>query len=297
MTHTSALTKADRALRAAIRRQSESAIKKALANGANLECRGENNTTPLHLACSQGLPGAVRILVDAGANRRAVDFFNQDAVHNAVLNGHLSCLEQLLVPPPLCTDTHKFQKNLLARDEGKHRDTSLHVACDCASEETEPMIQFLLSSGLKVNANGTGGRRPLSYAAQAGSVKIVRLLLTEGAEINHCDDEQMSAVHWAMKNSRLEVAKLLISCGALFDRPDAHGYTPLHAAVMADFHDGAALLLERGAEPNKVTHFGDDAWTCSRSPAMKAILRSHQAKTRLAGVMGIAPSACRRTVR
>ncbi|MEV5135899.1 ankyrin repeat domain-containing protein, partial [Streptomyces sp. NPDC053705] len=46
----------------------ENAVVRALRAGASAESRDEEGTTALYLACVQDLPGAVRLLLAAGAD-------------------------------------------------------------------------------------------------------------------------------------------------------------------------------------------------------------------------------------
>ena len=51
--------------------------------GINIEARDEQQLTPLHMACTYGQEGCVRILIGAGANLASRDEKQQDCLHKA----------------------------------------------------------------------------------------------------------------------------------------------------------------------------------------------------------------------
>lgn len=96
---------------------------------------------------------------------------------------------------------------------------------------------------------------PLLEAAAAGNVKLVRRLLELGADVNAQGDtlnsggSQSTALHVAIRGNHFEVCKILLEAGADPNRM-AFGYqTPLHAAFNDNREAIAALLLDYGAEP------------------------------------------------
>ena len=93
----------------------------------------------------------------------------------------------------------------------------------------------------------------LHRAVRAGHVEVVRLLLSRGARVDQRDVHGATAL---VDAGRVEVAAVLLDAGAGVDPEPAAYQTPLGEAVsMADL-DRVALLLARGADPNRPDRFG-----------------------------------------
>ncbi|KAL8273454.1 hypothetical protein Esti_002520 [Eimeria stiedai] len=118
-------------------------------------------------------------------------------------------------------------------------------------------------------------RTALWHAACRGHENVTRLLLDRGANVNHQDIRGNTALHEAALHGQQQIAELLIERGACIDVPNfpyvfserptcsfcSHdclqlGDTPLFLAVYARRSEIVALLLNRGAEPNRANNAG-----------------------------------------
>ena len=119
---------------------------------------------------------------------------------------------------------------------------------------------------------------PLAQAAHRGDLAAIQALLAGGADPNTFDAGGQTALHWAARGghpigphacrgeapNRLEIVAALIAGGGdlnLADRRGAipggsSGWTPLHVALHHEQFATAAGLLERGADPNILSHQG-----------------------------------------
>ena len=104
---------------------------------ALVSATNEDRQTPLHFAAEVGCVGAVRLLIERGAARGAVDTDGQTSLHVAVANEHLECVHQLTRAP--C-------KELVITDN--FRMTPLHIA---AENGEAPMVQLLIARGAMVD--------------------------------------------------------------------------------------------------------------------------------------------------
>ncbi|MEI8291599.1 MAG: ankyrin repeat domain-containing protein, partial [Verrucomicrobiota bacterium] len=108
---------------------------------------------------------------------------------------------------------------------------------------------------------------PLLEAAAAGDVKLVKRMLELGADINFQGDTMMSgnsqstALHWAVQRNHLEVCRVLLEAGADPNRMEFGSQTPLHMAFNENREDIAGLLLDYGAEPLQGKLFSNDQTT------------------------------------
>lgn len=121
--------------------------------------------TPLHLAAHFGRTGAMRILLDAGANVAAVST-NKEAntpLHAAAAGGSLDAVIALL-DRGCAVD---------ARAAGGH--TPLHIA---AGNGFEPIVRALLAAGADATAADGDGRTPRQVAVAHEADEVLPLLPT-----------------------------------------------------------------------------------------------------------------------
>ena len=113
---------------------------------------------------------------------------------------------------------------------------------------------------------------PLHRAALAGDVAAVRALVAQGEDVNAADASGATALHWAARGGHPEgphqcrgeaghrpaVIAALLDLGAnpnLQDRRPrgfgrSSGWTPVFVALHHEQFASAAVLLERGTDPN-----------------------------------------------
>jgi len=92
--------------------------------------------------------------------------------------------------------------------------TALMYAAESGSME---VVKYLVENGANVNAvSGDAGRgTPLIYAAAANKLEVVKYLLENGADINSTTPYQHeTALLWAVAMGHAEVVKLLVEKGA-----------------------------------------------------------------------------------
>jgi ankyrin repeat protein len=165
-------------------------------------------------------------------------------------------------------------------------DMLLHMA---VSKSSTQMTEFLIQkAGHTINSKNIQGQTPLHYAANKGSLDLVRLLVKNGAQINSKDHtnknpifyayqknhenvveflatynvnlEEISSsmlLRFACKNGNMEKAKLLIETGANVNEISVtDGKTALHLATEIGHLELIKILVLSGAKINTQDFYG-----------------------------------------
>ena len=237
-----------------------------LDRGADIEARGDNRETPLHVAAYRNEePAMVKLLLDRGAGIHALNGHGKTPCQ---LAGDRGFLNDTGVYPRLCAEfghwhTEDFWRNASATDVrrelergadihalGGYGATPLHNAVSWNDDLA--VAALLLDMGADIEAKAKiDGRRPLHYAAGMGKSEFAALLLDRGVDIEAPDDEGGTPLHVAAEYladaARLAVITLLLDRGANIEAQNIGGATPLHHALFAFDDNGypaaAALLL------------------------------------------------------
>ncbi|MEU0136042.1 ankyrin repeat domain-containing protein [Streptomyces sp. NPDC006296] len=146
----------------------ENAVVRALRAGASAESCDEEGTTALYLACVQDLPGAVRLLLAAGADpdRASGPEAGDLPLCGAACGGHAEVAGALLSAgaDPDLREEFGFTALRWAAGLGHAR-----------------VAEVLLDHGADPDLPGPQGEAPLLVAARRGSAHTVRTLLRHGA--------------------------------------------------------------------------------------------------------------------
>lgn len=104
------------------------------------------------------------------------------------------------------------------------------------------------------------GRTPLWHHALAGDLAGIRAELATGADPSFGDDVNYSPLHAAVQEGRVEAVKLLLEAGADPNKVDNHGNGPLWTAVLTAPQSARAeliaVLLAAGADPDRKNRHG-----------------------------------------
>lgn len=203
-----------------------------LENGVNIETLYDEGMTPLLLAAAQGNLDIVKMLVEYGANIKAVDTYERKtSVIWAVNNQHREVLQFLI----------DNGGDIEARQEANW--TPLMYAAYDGSLE---LVQCLVENGAKVNAVRNQVDTALDYAALHGHREIVLYLLKHGA------DKRRLNLIYASSIGLLDRVKYLIEeKGADIEkRTSVEGYTALYIAAKKRHKEVVKYLLDKGAFAN-----------------------------------------------
>ncbi|PIW25851.1 MAG: hypothetical protein COW30_18035 [Rhodospirillales bacterium CG15_BIG_FIL_POST_REV_8_21_14_020_66_15] len=131
----------------------------------------------------------------------------------------------------------------------------IHIACEAGHAA---IVQGLLERGVDPKITDQDGFTPLMTAVRFKHSKIIDLLLHHDCALNTKSSKQgcsalfVAAVH----HDEPEIAATLLAHGAEIESVDHNNLTPLMAAVAQQRWKVASLLIDRGADANRVDGSG-----------------------------------------
>jgi quinoprotein dehydrogenase-associated probable ABC transporter substrate-binding protein len=109
---------------------------------------------------------------------------------------------------------------------------------------------YLIGKGADVNRLDNLGSSPLTTAARAGCMPMMRLLVAHGAKVDRVDGEGSTALMGAVERNQAPAVKFLLAHGAGIEKGAPHGFTPLSLAIEEQQFDAAYVLINAGANVN-----------------------------------------------
>jgi ankyrin repeat protein len=194
--------------------------------------------TALHTAARKGCLDACKLLLNAAGSEPDVrDSHDCTPLAEAVRKGHLAVVELLHA---------QYGCDLMMRDP--YGVTLLHVAAAAAKP---PLLEYLIRSGLDVNALTARAATPVSYAVEKGNTAAVQTLLEHGASTAVANIGGDSLLVHAVKIGNASVVEVILSRSKQ-PAVEAISYyvavnTVLHLAVRNGHTEVAAVLLRHGA--------------------------------------------------
>ena len=217
------------------------AVEFLLFLGADPNCTSANGATPLILGCWNNSISITKLLLRAEANVDAQDKQGSTALKMACsFRIPNTILIELLV-----------QSGAQFAVPGEIQ-TALGIA---AQEGHTDIVQYLISKGAPVNAQGLYGANSLMHACWHKHADTVRILLDNGADPNIQGQENNTALHIACYKQMIVGVELLLAYGADHSLQTKDKATPLMTAC---YKEGdltmdpsiMILLLSAGADPN-----------------------------------------------
>jgi ankyrin repeat protein len=266
----------------AVKRGDHNAVRAQLRAKANVNAAGADGTTALHLAVQADDLELVTMLIRAGANAKAANRYGLRPISLAATNGSAKAIEALLaagadpntttaegepvVMTAARTGTVDALKPLIARGANVNArekwfgETALMWA---AAENHADAVRVLVEAGADINARSTvldapvlefprsggpnsplprGGWTALMFAARDGGIDAARTLADLGADLNATALPQTDV---PMKPEEIAAAQA-----------KNIGTSALVFAIINVHYDLAAMLIDKGADPNVVDGAG-----------------------------------------
>ena len=260
----------------AVRRGDHEAVRLLLRDGADVNAAEADGTTPLHLAVQGNDLALVTMLLRAGARATAANRYGVRPLTLAALNGSGPAIEALLDAgadpnaatgggePVVMTAARTGSLDALKALIGRGADVNAREAWFgetalmwAAAENHADAVRLLAEAGADVRARSTvldapvlefprsggpnspfprGGWTALMFAAREGAADAAATLVELGADL---DAAALPQTDVPMTAGELQAA----AAGNV-------GTTALVFAIINSHYDLAAMLLEKGADPN-----------------------------------------------
>ena len=202
----------------------------------------------LHIAARHGMVATVLLLVNCGADSKAVNTNGQTPLHTAA-DGENDC-------PELCELLLKHDAKIDAVDEGGNQ--PLHLACKHDHSET---VKLMVSHGADVDAVNKHGQTPLHTTAggKKDCPELCEVLLKHDAKIDEVDEDRNQPLHIACDSGLTSTVGALLDSNVDVSAINNDGQTSLHKAACGqrDCPEICLLLIGKGAEVNAVDNSGN----------------------------------------
>jgi ankyrin repeat protein len=202
-----------------------------LRAGANVNHRGRQELTALHLVAVNGNLTAAMELLQHGSevDPRAGEWKSLTPLHLAAQNNRREVVRLLL------------SKGAQIEAKEKFNSTPLLLASSSGSFAS---LELLISSGASLDARNLEGATALHLAAHKGGLDVCKALLkARDGLINAVDNVGNSPLHRAILANQTQIALFLLKRGASVQKHNNDGYTALHLAILEGNNDLVEHLI------------------------------------------------------
>ena len=179
-----------------------------------------------HLDC-------VECLLDAGADKHAVDTLNYTPLHIAVQNNRLDVVQYFV----------SIKCSLNRRGIGNF--TPLHVAANYGYVD---ILETLIKGGADVDCQDAAGNTPLILTARLRHYSAMKALINAGCDLNKINNEGYTALHYACHKAGGH--QILLDAGADPNICDKNNISPLIIAASEGFDAVVKALLAAKCDVN-----------------------------------------------
>ncbi|XP_064646952.1 death-associated protein kinase 1-like isoform X2 [Lineus longissimus] len=186
-----------------------------MAEHLDINHRGKNGETALHMAAGGGHVDIIEYLKEKGVDLAATDKHGDDAIYWAARQGHMDVIEYLK------------EQGVSLDTQNKAGEGAIHVAARYGHKQ---VIELLCDAKADVNLTDKDGETALHNAVSRGHLDSMRVLLHHGADVNLQDKMGCSPLHIACQRRLQPLALMLLHAGSHLDNVDMAGDSALHIA-------------------------------------------------------------------
>jgi len=164
---------------------------KVLKEGANINARGPDNATPLHIAVAMHLEETARMLIEEGADVDLKDSNDITPLNIAAFNGDVGIVQTLL------------KAGAKSDEPDANGTTPLFMAVGSGNME---LAKVFLEVGADTKRVILDGLALLHVSAMQGNLELTKMLFEAGAQVNAITTKQMD--DYPARSTPLDIAEL-----------------------------------------------------------------------------------------
>ncbi|KAK0672102.1 ankyrin repeat-containing domain protein [Cercophora samala] len=230
-----------------------------ISYGATVDCRAQDNKTPLMVAIEHNKSVVALALVRRGADVNGSDSRGRTPLHMAAKKNSKAVVQTLL-NNGADANAYDTEGNTPLTDAVCREDREIQPI------DTSVLRVLLQPNGSTVAADptfGTQGKNhtPLHHAASQGLLDDLRIMMTlscsrRARECAVLDFMERTPLWFAAKHGFLEVVEFLITSGADVNQRSSHSEKPTALWAASNHPATADFLLVSGADPNQTNNEG-----------------------------------------
>ena len=194
---------------------------------------GSGNTV-LHYAADWEYAGAIKTLLEKGADINAKNANGETCIFNAAKSNNPDII-QLLV-----------DGGASVKDRDNLGSTPLHIAVRWGAQQS---AEILIKLGININAQNRAEKSPLAEAVIANKYEVTKYLLDNGADPNSSDAVGATILMDTILVQNADIVKLLLNYGANPNLQQINGQNAYHVAANMGNEEIINLIREAGGNP------------------------------------------------
>uniref|UniRef100_A0A669QL52 Ankyrin repeat and death domain containing 1B n=1 Tax=Phasianus colchicus TaxID=9054 RepID=A0A669QL52_PHACC len=267
------------ALHFAVAGSHTSAVDFLLHHKARVDMADQHGLTVIHLAAWTGNLDIMRKLIKAGADQRAKNEEEMNALHFAAQNNSVKIIDYFLQDLHL-TDLNKpdgkgrkpfllaaerghadminnlIALNLFSTEKDKEGNTALHLAAKNGHSEA---VEILLKHWDEINDLNQNNSNALQAAIQNGHQSLVTFLIDKNIDLVPKPEQKNSPLHLAVISNNLPIVKKLLEANHDINFLNRRQETPLHLAADVGNVEMVEVLLKAGCDLKIMDRHGKTA--------------------------------------
>lgn len=206
--------------------------------------------SPIYWASAMGHTDTVKLLIKHGADVRAYDPWSYECLHIAAEHGHADVVN-LLLDSGADINARSFVNGYCSK--------AIHIA---AANGRLNVLKTLLARGQSIDAHDSEDKdyweTPLRAAIRANQLETVKFLIQNNADLSKVPKDGNTCLHLAVYTNNLQMIKLLMQHKLDLNALNDLNETPLMVALKNSKVELANYLLSLGADCGRVNKSGSN---------------------------------------